>query len=515
MSTFPAAAADVADNSIGSFEIVRFEVEGSTFLPSQTIDTLLAPFTGKHRGFADVERAVEALQDAYHRRGLKLVQVVLPEQELNGGVVRLQVIETHIGKVVVEGNTVFDQTNIRHSLPGLREGGSPDLDRISASLKLANESPAKKTTLQLQNADVPGEVDAVVKVVDEKPWKVGLTLDNTGNSETGETRLGLLYQYANVGGVDHVASLAYVTSLEQPQDVSIYSAGYHIPLYASGDSIDLYGAYSNVDAGTVSAGALNLQVSGRGYAYGVRYNQNLATLRAIESKLVYGLDYRAYEDDVALGGAPLGNDVTVHPLSLTYLGKWTPAFSETVVYLGALANVPGGSKGGDADFDRARAGASAGYTLLRYGVTYRQSLLQDWQVSLNLSGQYTRDLLVPGEQFAVGGATSVRGFQEREIAGDSGYFYNAELYTPDLCIHLKGVTAQCRALAFVDGARVTRNQPLPGEDPGGSIGSAGVGLRMTIDRYISVRFDVAQVIDAGGSEVKGDRRAHFSIGLYY
>ena len=144
MSTFPAAAADVADNSIGSFEIVRFEVEGSTFLPSQTIDTLLAPFTGKHRGFADVERAVEALQDAYHRRGLKLVQVVLPEQELNGGVVRLQVIETHIGKVVVEGNTVFDQTNIRHSLPGLREGGSPDLDRISASLKLANESPGQE-----------------------------------------------------------------------------------------------------------------------------------------------------------------------------------------------------------------------------------------------------------------------------------------------------------------------------------------------------------------------------------
>jgi hemolysin activation/secretion protein len=512
---FPASAAEDTDATVGSFEIVRFEVQGSALLPTQTIDTLLAPFTGKHRQFADVERAVEALQAAYHRRGLKLVQVVLPEQELNGGVVRLQVIETRIGKVIVEGNTVFDQANIRHSLPGLREDETPDLDRISASLKLANESPAKKTVLQLQSADAPGEVDAIVKVADEKAWKVGLTLDNTGNSETGETRLGLLYQHANVAGLDHVASLAYITSPGHVQDVSIYSAGYHIPLYASGNSIDLYGAYSNVDAGTVSAGAFNLQVSGRGSAYGIRYNQNLGMLRAIESKLVYGLDYRAYEDDVALGGAPMGNDVTVHPLSLTYLGKWNPTFAETAVYFGAFANVPGGSKGADADFESARAGASASYTMLRYGVTYRQSLLQDWQMHLNLSGQYTRDLLIPGEQFAVGGATSVRGFQEREIAGDSGYFYNAEIYTPDLCSRIKGLTAQCRALVFVDGASLTRNDPLPGEDSGASIGSVGVGLRMTIDRYISIRFDVAQVIDAGGSEAKGDWRAHFSIGLYY
>jgi hemolysin activation/secretion protein len=511
----PVYSAEDPGTAIGTFDIVRFEVDGSSRLSPQAIDKLLAPFAGNNRGFADVERAVQALQDAYHRQGLKLVQVIVPEQELNAGVVRLQVVETRIGKVVVKGNTVFDDANIRHSLPALREGETPDLDRVSASLKLANESPAKKTVLQLQNSDTPDEVDALVKITDEKAWKVGLTLDNTGNSQTGETRLGLLYQYANVGGLDHVASLAYVTSLEKPQAVSIYSVGYHIPLYASGDSIDLYGAYSNVDAGTVSAGALNLQVSGKGSAYGIRYNQNLGTARSIESKLVYGLDYRAYENDVALGGNALGNDVTVHPLSLTYLGKWNASVAETIFYIGALANVPGGSKGADADFDRARAGASAGYTLLRYGASSTLSLPRDWQVHLNLSGQYTDDLLVPGEQFGVGGATSVRGFQEREIAGDSGYVYNAELYTPDLCSRIKGGAAQCRALVFLDGARVTRNRPLPGEDSGASIGSVGVGLRMTIDRYISLRFDVAQVIDGGGSEVRGDWRAHFSIGVYY
>jgi len=160
LSTLSARAGEVADSPIVSFEIVRFEVQGNTLLPQPSIEAVLAPFTGAKREFSDVERAIEALRAAYHRRGFKLVQVVLPEQGLTDGVVHLQVVEAHIGKVMVEGNRVFDQTNIRRSLPGLREGEVPDLDRISASLKLANESPAKKTTLQLQSSDTPDAVDA-------------------------------------------------------------------------------------------------------------------------------------------------------------------------------------------------------------------------------------------------------------------------------------------------------------------------------------------------------------------
>ena len=60
-----------------------------------------------------------ALQAAYAKRGFNLVRVVLPEQELDHGVVRLTVIETRIGRVIVEGNRFFDDANIRRSIPGL------------------------------------------------------------------------------------------------------------------------------------------------------------------------------------------------------------------------------------------------------------------------------------------------------------------------------------------------------------------------------------------------------------
>src|SRR5512133_1031942 len=80
-----------------TFAISHFAVEGNSLLPPAEIETLLAPFTGTGRDFGAVRRAVETLQQAYRRHGYNVVVVRLPEQELAGGVVRVQVIEPRIG----------------------------------------------------------------------------------------------------------------------------------------------------------------------------------------------------------------------------------------------------------------------------------------------------------------------------------------------------------------------------------------------------------------------------------
>jgi hemolysin activation/secretion protein len=72
-----------------------------------------------------VQRALEALEAAYRERGFNVVTVELPEQELNGGVVQLRVVETKIGRVSVKNNQYFDEANIRRSLPALQEGSRP------------------------------------------------------------------------------------------------------------------------------------------------------------------------------------------------------------------------------------------------------------------------------------------------------------------------------------------------------------------------------------------------------
>ena len=103
------------------FDITEYRVEGSTLLTNSQVQSAVAPFRGKQRDFADIQRALEALEKAYRKAGFGAVQVFLPEQELQGGVVVLRVIESRIGKVDVTGNKHFDTANVRRSLPALSD----------------------------------------------------------------------------------------------------------------------------------------------------------------------------------------------------------------------------------------------------------------------------------------------------------------------------------------------------------------------------------------------------------
>ena len=229
----PVAAEDGAPR----FDISRFEVQGNTLLDAAQVQVLLAPFTGRQRDFSDIARAVETLENAYRARGYSTVQVQLPEQELERGVVRLSVLQTPLGKVAISGNAHVDEANVRRALPALREGETPNLDALSQSLKLANENPARKIEVRLQADEQADAIDAMVTVADETAWKAMLNVDNTGTAETGKTHVGVVLQHANLWGRDHVASLQYTSSLEKPDKVGVYGAGYHLPRDAVGDAV--------------------------------------------------------------------------------------------------------------------------------------------------------------------------------------------------------------------------------------------------------------------------------------
>jgi hemolysin activation/secretion protein len=510
--TSAVASAWSADDSVLRFEIARFEVKGNTLLPPAQVDAVVAPFAGKQRDFGDVQRALEALEAAFHKQGYNVVTIELPEQELNGGVVTLRVVETKIGRVTVKNNQHFDEANIRRSLPVLQEGSSPNLKAVSANLKQGNESPAKQVTMKLQGGEKNDEVDAVLEVKDESPWKVMANADNTGTESTGKTHLGVILQNSNLFNRDHLATLQYTTSAEEPARVKVYGAGYHIPFYASGDSLDLYASYSNVDSGTINAGLFNLAVSGKGAVYGARYNQVLAKRGEIESRLSYGLDVKAFKNSVLLDGTELGNDVTVHPISIGYQVSTPITNGDAGLQVTLLRNISGGSNGDQRAFTLARLNSKTDYTILRVGGSITRALANEWQLRAIVNGQYTRDALIPGEQFGAGGATSVRGFIEREVANDSGLNLNLEAYTPNLCSRAGW---NCRLLGFYDTAYLSRNKALPGELDSTTIASAGVGARFVLSTYVNLQLDYGHVTKAGATTRADANRLHVRLGLAY
>jgi len=507
----PAPAAE-SDPEPVRFEIRRFVLEGNTLLPAATAERLLAPHRGKDKDFADIQRALEALEGGYREIGYGVVQVTLPEQNITQGEIRFIIVEPRLGKVTVEGNKTFGTANIRASVPALREGEPPNSRAIARSLQIANENPAKQTQVLLRTPEAPedaGRVDAAIKVTDDKFWKVGATVDNTGTETTGKWRTGVSYQHANLFDRDHTLTAQYITSPGHWRDVRIFGVGYRIPLYALGSSIDVVGGYSDVNSGTLQ----NLfAVSGSGTIFGLRYNHHLARIGDYEHRLVYGFDYRAYQNRVAQIGAPGGSavpDITVHPVSVYYAGQLRGTQSELSFYLYAAQNVfSGGNDASDNDFKNSRTDARAAYRLYRYNLNYARALPGDFQGRVAIFGQETQHALVSGEQFGLGGAENVRGFLEREVSNDVGHRISVELVSPDLAALMQWTVVRARAVAFYDWGTLSRRSPQPLDTHGETIASAGLGLRVGVASNYSMRFDLARVMQAGGTQNRGDWKLH-------
>jgi hemolysin activation/secretion protein len=507
----PPAPARAATPAGPAFEIRAFAVEGNTLLEGARIDALLAPWAGRERQMADVLAAAGALQDAYRRAGYGAVTVSVPEQQLQDGRVHLAVQEPRVRDLTVQGAVHETEEHVLGSLPALRAGTTPNSDELARELRLANENPARRLSVDLRSP-TPGTIDALVGVQDDKPWKVGATLDNTGTASTGRLRAGGFVQHANVADLDHVATLQYVMAPEEPGQVHIAALNYRAPLPALGDALDAYAIYADVDSGVIGA----LQVRGRGTVVGARYNRYLAPLVEWQQRAWLGLEARELHNRVGPPGGALDlvPDVTLHPLSLGYVGGWSGAGTQLDASATVLRNIPGGDKGGAADIAAARTGASARYTVLRYAAGWLQTLRADTPLRVAIDGQWTRDALVAAEQFGLGGAESVRGFDERELIGDRGLRTTLELQTPNVGPRIEPRLA-ARGLVFLDQGWIHRNLGLPGEAVTANVASVGVGARMLLPPSWQGRADFAYVLQGGGVHARGDQRLHVSVGYAY
>lgn len=526
------------------FNIDRFDVQGNSILSAPEVAAAVAPYTGKSKDFADVQRALEALQHRYQDLGYGTVQVTLPEQELENGVVVLKVIEPRLGKVTVEGNKFFDETNIRNSLPALKEGSTPNVVEIGRNSRLANESPAKRTAVLLRAGENESEVDATIRVQDEKFWRASVSLENTGSPTTGMWRLGVGYQHSNLFNRDHSVTLQYQLDpepfdIDHVGDLKIFGAGYRIPIYAQSASVDLLAGYSSVGSATTIQG-LPFSLAGSGTIFGARYNFQLPRVSGwsdFEHRVSFGLDYKAFSnsgvgtvDPITGLVRPTQPDVTVYPLSITYSG--TRNFDAAQLsFFGSVAHniYPHGNDGSAEVFNGvgttpsgtpigARPGAGRPtFTVWRYGMSYVRSFANDVQIRANATGQWTRDALVPGEQFGIGGWDNLRGMRERESSMDRGMRASIEIYSPDFGSTIQGPKARMRALAFYDLGYLSQNfKSATTCDFGAchfSASSIGFGVRLSLAERVNMRLDVAQVIDPGLAGTRNDTRAHFGVSV--
>ncbi len=275
---------------------------------------------------------------------------------------------------------------------------------------------------------------------------------------------------------------------------------YSWPVYRVSGDVGAYAVQSEVDSGVI---ANAFEVAGRGVFFGLSYTQHLDVIGRYSQKASAGVENKAFENDVSFQGSQLGTDVRSVPLSLSYLGNFRSVNYETGFSLTYASNLSTGSNNDDATYDVTRAGARADWDALRYKANFGYFFTGGWSARFALAGQAADRPLIPGEQFGVGGATSVRGFDERAVSGDSGTRISLEAGTPPFFgIHGK---------LFYDAGRVELENAQPGEIASEQISSVGIGAAWRWRRFVSLNVDAAEVIDGTTSVKDGETKAHVSL----
>lgn len=483
-------------------EVKRFVIEGDNPLSPQETDEILAPHLGPHKSLKSLEAAATALEAALRERGYSFHRVIVPAQRPAAGELKLQILRFDLNQITVTGNEHFSAENILRSLPALETGKSPDVRELARELSLANEHPAKRLAINIKESQQRDALDAEVRVRDVPSSQTFIALtghtrdfDNTINRNTGYTRVTIGHQESNLFDRDHALTLAYTTSPEYMSRVTQLGAFYWIPFYGYNTTLNAYWTRSDVDNGTVGLGGQSFDVSGRGEFMGIRMTYSLPKFRAINHNVSVALDDRFFESNVGFVGVPLpAAEVGSRPLSLRYSVQSEEILGGVAGYVEYLFNIGGGRANDDASYMAARAGAQKDWKAYRFGADANYRFQAGWTLSGKYRAQYADEPLIPGEQFGVGGAASVRGLRERETAGDKGYLIGVEAKGPELALGLA-------PFVFYDHGSRTNVVAVAGMPNHDSASSIGAGVHWSWQKRLELSATYAHVLNglAGGT----------------
>ncbi|HUX67500.1 MAG TPA: POTRA domain-containing protein [Terriglobales bacterium] len=392
-----------------SFHLNHIATNASAILTPAQIASVTDRYRNREVTLADLQRAVVELNRLYAKQGIITARAVLPRQQVENGVVHIELIEARLDRIAIVG--------ARGTLPSFflsrihaRPGQLLRLDALRHDLILLNNGNGLQARALLRPGPRFGTTDLVVEV--QEPEPLAPSFDDVGRASVGLRRLGLNASDASVLGDQDALSL----NTSWATGTLSEAASYSVPLTAGGTRLTVGADYAGIRI-----------LSGQLQTLGI-------TGRSVDASVGVSRPLVAREGFLFTGSAAL----RVMKTSTDSAGV---ALSQQFVQAGEL----GGTLQG---FDRGGAWIASG--LLDFGtldVAGRHWFAKD-SVSLvrqeTMGGGVTGLLRFTGqsrlrapsaglplvEQLQLGGISTVRGYPEGWQIGDVGYALTTEVDYP-------------------------------------------------------------------------------------
>jgi hemolysin activation/secretion protein len=412
-------------------------------------------------------------------------------------VLRVQVDEGRIDAVEVSGNA---REAVEARLNGVATGRPLRTAELERRLLLAGDMPG----VSLGRAQVVRRDGRTILVVNASIDRVRgwASVDNSGSGPVGPIRARLSVDFNSLAIAGDRLSVGGVVTPVQPREFQYGEISYTAPIGRNGTeaSVAVYAGHS--DPGASLRGQDIAGVSTQAEA---RVTHPLLRSRAASLWGSVGVTIRDSTLDQL--GARVRDDRIV---SASAILSGNAAFAGgrlrvRLAYVQGLDLLNATARGAPL---ASRSDAGGPFSKVEFWTEYERPLGRGFGIDLRGAGQLASRPLLASEEMGLGGRQFLRGFDYWEMAGDEGAVISGELRY-DLRRGLPGPLTRLQVYLYADAGRVTN---LAGGLGGGTLASAGGGLRAWLQHGFQAGVEIGVPLTDGAFDPAPDPRFSFNLG---
>jgi hemolysin activation/secretion protein len=506
-STLPKPADEITAAAAPGTKVLvySFELEGVTLLPQAEVEAQLAELIGQKVSLDDLRKAAARVTALYRKHGYFLARAYVPAQTINGGGIRIAVLEGRYDHVETNGSARLgsDQAGKTLLSQGIAADQPIEEKSLERSLILLEQKAGAPANAVLRPGASIGTSSLQVNVPEGPLFSGSLGADSYGNRYTGEQR-GVASVHLNSPlGMGDAGELwaAYSTGARA------LFASYQLPLGHRGFSLGASYADYHYE---LCCEFQPLERAGDARVAGLQARYPLLLRQSALLNVGLGYQHKSLVDNWAEGDLA-DRTASVATVDLDGLAA---GHAGQVRYQVALTS--GNLKlNGPSDFitiNDATIDTAGHYSKLWGQVELFRPVSDGSFLSFRLSGQLASRNLDSSEKFLLGGYNGVRAYPEGEAAGDEALLARLEWIRP---LNFTAMAGKAALHVFVDGGTTWIVDDLRGglADPGipnhYSIGGAGLGFNWNISHGLSLNAYVATKIgnnpgrSANGNDADG------------
>lgn len=486
-------------------------------LPSDAIESALAPFLGRELSFAVISEIQAAIAGVYRDAGYPFVSVTLPPQEITSGVVQVRVIEFRAGNVTVEGTEGQGTDRIRGALR-VEPGSRINADALGEDLTWLNRSPFQRLEGVFRPGSATALSDLEVMVTRTKPLRVFVGGSNSGSEASDRNRyfVGLEASLDRLNG----AWMSYqMTGSEDlwntPSRISPSSGNYPSYLSHAGRFVFPTGPRQALEIAPVfvfSREQADANISFENKTIELPILYRFALSNVLEERYLgdvqvgaafKSLKRRTYFDDLEIASG----EAEIFQVQVGWSHIIDRPQSRTVLDFGLVGNPGGVLSGNDSEtwsrFTNGRV-ENIHYVYGRANVGRVTQIGDTMSWVTSATGLLSGRALPDTERLALGGIQAVRGYSFDDVSVDSGLIWRNELRLDRI---QAGAQASVAPYLFADfglGRDIAADKTT-------TISGIGVGADYSVADRLFGNANVGYALDSAGQTEAGDWAINLSI----